>query len=369
MKKLLKFSVCAFVLSAAGILSEAEGCTSWMVFSDFTGNNTNILHKNRDSASRKVCLALSNDSSPRHWIAQWSAGVTSGMNSSGLAGAMNAGEICIDPPKVKGKKTTQNILRVILESCDTAAQAVDKLREIIASGNYYHGKSGSIFLFADSKEGYVCEITSKVCSVQRYDNGYAVRSSNWRNPDMSKYVRSDIKRYLKASVREYVAFSGLNRLIDERGKITVSDIFALSRHAEMPDNLRSICGMSTNSTATYEIDKQYPQVLSTAYVTIGPPRHTVYMPIPVCVNKLPAAMKSLRWSAAAFKRLDELKLAAPIPREWIEFEQKSMEQYTAAKAQARKLLAENKHDEAVKLLNSTAIDIWKKAALLLQITQ
>ena len=80
-------------------------------------------------------------------------------------------------------------------------------------------------------------------------------------------------------------------------------------------------------------------------------------------------MKSLRWSAAAFKRLDELKLAAPIPGEWIEFEQKSMEQYTAAKAQARKLLAENKHDEAVKLLNSTAIDIWKKAALLLQITQ
>jgi 16S rRNA G966 N2-methylase RsmD len=47
------------------------------------------------------------------------------MNASGLAAVMNAGEICVDPPHVKGKKTTQNILRVILESCDSAAQAVE----------------------------------------------------------------------------------------------------------------------------------------------------------------------------------------------------------------------------------------------------
>ena len=369
-KRLLLLSVGGLVLWSVGTYPEVHGCTSWMVFSDLTKNNTNILHKNRDSVTRKVMVALSSDSSPCRWVAQWSAGAAAGMNASGLAAVMNAGEICVDPPNVKGKKTTQNILRVILESCDSAAQAVEKLREIIAAGNYYHGKSGSIFLFMDSKEGFVCEITAKVCSVQRYDSGYAVRSSNWRNHDMNKYIRSDIKRYLKASVREYDAISGLNRLIDETGQISVSGIFDLSRQVKgqaISPIKRSVCGMSTNSTATFEIDKQYPGVLSTAYLTVGPPRHTVYIPIPICVSRIPSAMKSLKWSSAAFKRLDKLQLDAPIPEEWTKFEKKSMEQYAAAKVEARKLLEQNKHDEAVKLLNSTAADIWKRASVLLKI--
>ena len=125
--------------------------------------------------------------------------------------------------------------------------------------------------------------------------------------------------------------------------------------------------MSTNSTATFEIDKQYPGVLSTAYLTVGPPRHTVYIPIPICVSRIPSAMKSLKWSSAAFKRLDKLQLDAPIPEEWTKFEKKSMKQYAAAKVEARKLLEQNKHDEAVKLLNSTAADIWKRASVLLKI--
>ena len=371
-KKLLMLAVGSFILLLTSLNHEVQACTSWMVFEDFTKNNTHILHKNRDSDSRKVSVALSPEASPRRWIGQWSAGVTSGINSSGLAGAMNAGEICIDPPKVKGKKTTQNILRVILESCDSAAQAVEKLREIIAEGNYYHGKSGSVFLFMDPREGYVCEITAKVCSVQRYDNGYTVRASNWRNHDMNKYIRSDINRYLKASVREYVATAGLNKMIDEHNQITIPDIFELSRQVQVPGKSplkRALCGRSTNSTATFEIDKKYPGVLSTAYLTVGPPRHTVYIPIPICINNLPSALKSLKWSAAAFKRSDELNFDAPIPEEWTAFEKKSMAQYAAAKAEARKLLDANKHDEAVKLLNSTAWAIWKEAAVLLKIYQ
>ena len=43
-------------------------CTSWMVFNDLTKNNTNILHKNRDSKVRNVAVFLSSEDSPRKWI-------------------------------------------------------------------------------------------------------------------------------------------------------------------------------------------------------------------------------------------------------------------------------------------------------------
>ena len=78
-------------------------------------------------------------------------------------------------------------------------------------------------------------------------------------------------------------------------------------------------------------------------------------------------MQQLKWSSASFNRLDKLSLEAPVPDEWIKFEKESIAEYASAKTKARKLLNEGKQDEAVKLLNSTAVKIWKKAAKLLNI--
>lgn len=372
MKKSLQFAVICVTTLFVVIPWQAQCCTSWMVFSDLTGKNTHILHKNRDSISRKITVAISADNAPRKWVALGNNGPNSGMNSSGLAAVMNSGEVCIDPPVIKGRKTTEGIIRAVLESCDNAAQAVAALKKFIAEGNYSHGKSGSIFLFMDPTEGFVCEITAKVCSVQRYDSGYAVRASNWRNPGMIKYARSDIGRFLKASAREYSAFSGLNRIIDEHGKITLPEIFSLSRDFQMPEKSplkRAVCGETTNSAASFEIDKQYPDVLSTAYFTVGHPRHTVYIPIPICVERIPSVMKSRKWSSTAFARLDKMKLASPLPEEWIKFEKDSMALYAKAQDKARKMLAENKRAEAVKHLNFTAKKIWRDAAAMLKIQQ
>ena len=108
---------------------EVLSCTSWMVFSDFTGNGTNILHKNRDSASRKVFISSNQPGAARRWIALGSGGANIGFNSSGLAGAMNSGEKTPDAPNAKDKKSTPALLLEILNSCDTAAQAVKKLEK------------------------------------------------------------------------------------------------------------------------------------------------------------------------------------------------------------------------------------------------
>ena len=73
-------------------------------------------------------------------------------------------------------------------------------------------------------------------------------------------------------------------------------------------------------------------------------------------------MSSPQWSAAAWKRFDRLGLNSPVPAKWLAFEKESVARYTEAKAKARKLLDLGKKNEAVKLLNNTAENIWKKAA-------
>ena len=373
MKKLLIFAVSCAALLAAVVPFESHACTSWMVFSDLTKNNTNILHKNRDAPSKTLAIYLSKPTSPRKWVALSSSedSINSGINASGLAGAMNSGELCINPPNTnKNGKSTPKIMWVILESCDTAAQAVAKLQEILKSGDYNHGKRGSTFFFCDPNEGYVCEITAKHCSVQRIDNGYTVRANIWQNPGMYAHSRNTIKGHLNSSARAYMAMHLLNTAIDKNGKVSVTDAFDASRHCKMPEESsekRSLCGKTTNSGATLEIDREHPDVLSVLYATIGPPRNTIYVPVPVCAEKILPAMGDLKWANAAWKRFDKLGFGADVPAEWTKFEADSVKKMNQAKEEARKLLKAGKRADAVKLMNSTAEAIWNKAAKMLNI--
>ena len=186
---------------------------------------------------------------------------------------------------------------------------------------------------------------------------------------MQQLSRNFHKAYLNSANRMYVTISGLNAALDKGGKITLQDIFAVSRSHTLPADIadrRSVCYNNTNSAASLEIDLEYPGVLSTAYVTIGHPLHTLYIPVPICTEKVLPAMNNKAWSKAAFDRFDKLGLQ-DIPAEWVKFERDSMTQYRAAKEKARSFLKNGKRAEAVKLLNQTAHAIWVKAAELLQL--
>ena len=232
------------------------------------------------------------------------------------------------------------------------------------AGDYWHQKSGSIFFFCDLNEGYVCEMTAKDISVQRYDKGYTVRANIWLNPDMQRFARNNIKAYLNSAGRMFTVISRFNKALDTTGKLTVQDSIATARNHKMPPespDKRSVCSNSTNSSATFEIDKEYPAVLSTAYFNTGHPLHTICMPIPICAEKLHPAMSDLSWSKAAFARFDKFG-KQDIPTDWAKFENDYMTVFNAVKAQARKLLAQGKRAEAVKMINDTAWKIWEEAA-------
>ena len=376
MKKILFLAIIlSFVFTMPQSMADngpEHECTSWIIFSDLTKNNTNILHKNRDAVARDIMIHLSPETSPRKWISQGNSThrFAMAMNASGLAAIMNSGEKCINFCYDPAKKSTTVIVQQIMESCDTAAQAVAELQKIVRNGEYSHGgQSGSTFLFCDTREGYVCEMTAKDISTVRYDKGYTVRANIWLNPNMQQLARSELKKYLNSANRMYMASTLLNKALDENKQITLTDIFALSRHHQMPADAadkRSVCFKYTNSTSSFEIDRQYPDVLSTAHCTIGHPLHTVYVPIPVCVEKVHPTMVNGDWSKAAWARFDKVGLK-DIPAEWSKFEKDQTAKYVAAKNAARKLLDQGKRREAVKLINDTAAEIWDKAAGLLKL--
>lgn len=370
--------VCCLAAAVAADAAEFDHeCTSWLIFSDLTGNGTHILHKNRDAKARNLLPLSSRPDSPRKWIGLGhrdvggnAVFVCMGINSSGLAAVVNSGENTVEPSDPKGTMRTPLILQQCLAECDTASQAVEKVREMLRTRRYSHGKRGSIFLFMDTKEAYIAEATAERCSVTRYDHGYAFRANIWHNSDMASVADGTIGSWLNSCNREYMVRQHLNRVWRKQGKITVADNLDLSRLCTTPKGspiARTICSKSTNSASTLEIDLRHPDVLSTGYFLIGPPRHTISLPFPICAEKFLPSMTELRWSAAAWKRFDERGFDAKIPPIWRAFETASLERYQAVRAEAKKLLDEGQRDKAVKLLNDTAADIWKSAETLLKI--
>ena len=353
-------------------------CTSWMIFSDLTKNNTNILHKSRDSSSKNVTVLSSPAGAARKWIGLGSAKdnkiyVNMGMNVSGLAGVMNSGEKCIDNGKNKNAKTTPEILRHILENCDTAAQAVSELKKLLKAKDYWHKGSGSIFFFCDTKEGYICENTANFISVQRYEEKYALRANSWHNPGMEFWAANTPQAYINNSIRQFIVLTELNKAYRTRGKITVQDSLNLTRIHETPKNdmnlTRSICFKHTNSSSSFVIDRSYPDVLSTGWLCVGPPRNTVCIPVPVCVEKLDPEIAGLDFYSAARKDFDKRGFASPLPEKFTAFEKKAFEQYGKALKLAEILLKKGQKAQAVKVLNTQAAQIWKEAAKVLGIPE
>ena len=352
-------------------------CTSWMIFSDLTRNGTNILHKNRDSKNRNVTVLSSGQNTGRKWIGLGSKingkeYPCMGMNTSGVAGVMNSGMSCIDNSTNPAGKTTPAILKVLLEECDTASGALEQLLALIKAEDYFHGTKGSTFFLMDTKEGYICEFTAHSTSVQKYESKYALQANIWHNPGIDLLTEDPFIPYLNSCGREYIGKNFLNRAYRAKGCLTRQDCLDLARYPRMPEDSplahRSIAHKFTNSSSTFVIDQEFPGVLSTGFFTIGHPRHTICVPVPVCTETLHPKMVDaplFSWSNASYAKLDIRGFDAPIPEEWLAYEKKAFAEYEIILSEARKLLIEGRKEDAVQKINNAAVHFWEGAASLL----
>ncbi len=334
-------------------------CTSWMLFPDVTGGHR-FLHKNRDARPRDIIISRWSDPTKFRWIGLGSAGSPNmGLSEKGLAIVMNSGESTFEnEPPEEGRMGTPAIARYLLETTATAADAVKEFQKVIETRRYTHMQKGSIFFIMDTKEGYVVECTAHHAIASRVTEGMHVRANIWHNPGMAKYTRNSCKATMNSASREFQATTSLNQALDDHGKVTLEDIRRISRllgDVEAIGNERGVCFQNTNSVATLEVDSEFPDVLSTAYVTIGPPRHTMFLPVPVCIEDIPADILDASWSNAAFERLDKAGLAFD-PAAWEATERQVIAAFADATEKARAELRKGERDNAVEMMRKAFAD-------------
>ena len=287
-------------------------CTSWMLFPELTGGPM-ILHKNRDSGKKDIRLIKSDRDAKIKWLGLGDENPCMGFNEKGVACVMNSGETTPEfAPAEEGRLTTPEILVQILGNTKNAKEALKMLTGFIENGQYTHKERGSIFFIMDTKGGYIAELTAKRVMPVVVTGNMTIRANIWHNPGMAQFSRSGIKSTMNSQSREFQAAKGLNEALEKKGVIELEDIWRTSRMRGTMESVMTehgLCNKTTNSAATIAIDKDFPNMLSTMYVAIGPVGHTMYIPAPICLKEIPQDIADRSWAKAAFARRDARGLA------------------------------------------------------------
>ena len=342
-------------------------CTSWIIMPDLTGGKQMILHKNRDSSARYLSGCMRSVPGKYSWIGHGNygnTGVNNGINSRGLAVAMNSGDRTREN-NTAGLNTVL-IARILLEECADAESAVKLLEEMLRSGAYQHGKSGSMWFFADGKNAFIVEHNAKYMHTGQVKSGLAVRANAWKFPEM---IVHSLQSPANVSGNNRRVYAVRKRLIHDafhkKGIVTPSDSIAASRINKIPESPKTypLCGKLTVSAATFVIDREFPGDLSYAWFAFGPPRHTVYIPCPVTLKKFPDKLLSGSFPNEAFKRFQK-KTPWKDEKELQAFEAKLSSCHQKALDQARVLLksgAKDAPERAAALLEKAFLQNWQAA--------
>jgi hypothetical protein len=220
----------------------------------------------------------------------------------------------------------------------------------------------------DTKGGYIAELTAKRVMPVVVTGNMTIRANIWHNPGMAQFSRSGIKSTMNSQSREFQAAKGLNEALEKKGVIELEDIWRTSRMRGTMESVMTehgLCNKTTNSAATIAIDKDFPNMLSTMYVAIGPVGHTMYIPAPICLKEIPQDIADRSWSKAAFARRDANGLSFDSDV-WLPHEKAVMAIYRPALAKAKEAMRNRRRREAQDILNDAfekCCEIARKAVL------
>ena len=359
----LSFAAAAALAASESVKNSEDWheCTSWVVMPDLTAGKRMLLHKNRDSTTKSICLYQVAEPGKFPWIAvsnNWRPSANMGLNSKGLAVVMNSGDPSDAISNPKGLDTTE-MAASALANCATAEAAVKHLHELVKARNYSHGASGSIWYVADSRRAFVIEHDALRFAFHEVPSGFSIRANSWHFPEMVIYSKRTPTQQVKHNRRE----SAVRKYLFEDGTkykevITPRKIHGASRIDVFPEDPKCypLCGNSTNSAATISVDCEYPEMLSSIYAAFGPPRYTVYLPIPFVVDKLPEELFKTEFSDAIFARRDARRDLLPMEK-LVEFERRMIQRHEEAVEKARAALKKGGSREDVQKILSEAFHL------------
>lgn len=328
-------------------------CTSFLAVAGGTADGRSILHKNRDSTPRPQGLWVRGISGTNRYLGGGDAsdhGVIHFVNEHGLAGAMNAGSPNSDSEPT-GLPTPQ-ILRLIAERAANCADALAILEEIVREGWYTNGTNGSLWFFVEPGRGMVVENTRHHIDHTWIDEAHA-RANDFFLPNTLPFTREDAftnTRYLTAQ-------AGVERI---RGRLTAAEFNCLSRNtASEPQR---ICGDHTLSGFTAVIGTDPEADLPMAWVALGHPNNSLYVPWFVAAEGTPAfVLDGTLWDLSA--RLHAANPLGPNPHLGVEaFENEIDRELEQVRAQAAPAMRDGHVNEARSLVTEASAGWALRAA-------
>ena len=282
------------------------------------------------------------------------SGTNMGMNEKALTVAMNSGDRTRENSEIG--LDTVILCRIMLENCATAREAADMLVDMIKEKAYRHGKAGSIWFIADAESAFVAENNAQHIAVKPVFSGMLIRANSWDFPEMIPYSIAKPNDIVGNNRREYAVrdyFFNQNDAVNKG--VSPEMVAAASRIRSFPEDAKCypLCGKLTNSAATFVIDQEFPQLLSYAVFAFGPPNHTLYLPVPLVVERFPEELLNGSNPDAAFVRFNGKK-AWKSDADVLAVEQKLNLRHRKALSAARRVMRTRNDVKAVRELLNTA---------------
>ena len=344
----------------------AAACTSWVLRPEVTRSGMMIIQKVLDAPYR-ARLDADFRVAPNGWrwirVGSNGHGASMAMNDRGVAMTTNCGDRNGEVRSFRGPRHAMGsgeLQRLVITHCSTAAEGVEMLKNVARNRLFVYSSInyGTILLVADAHRAFLVEIGDGYAESGEVTGGIHVVANAWMLPGGEVHSQYGISAVRSNRARKACVVRALQ---DNRvdGKYTVRGCFDASRlvrgrkfaetHTFVPGHRKSK-NMSLETTC-FEIDAEFPAFLSCAYVSLGPQRHTIYLPIPMAVGQLPDKMRDGRWGKMAYDHQEAFGPDHADMRQISELEDKFLAEFDAVRRQARQLLREGKKDAAVKLLN------------------
>ena len=333
------------------------GCTSWMVLPDASATGAAMLQKNRDYRGQNLLsIRLFRAMHGRYKIITvgdlWSTGAGAVMNEKGLMIVQNDGP---------GREPCPNsvaigcvyMLRLLAEQCANAAEAEALLRKLHRAGIV---RGSSIYLIADLDRGVVIETTGRHLAAAPVDFGFEARANNLELPgtlSLNAALWSKRESFLNGENRRYSANAFLGARLREKGNLSPLDLMDCSRQRDPElekQNWRQVCMENTIASTLMVPDRGCPDMLSTVFIAIGPPRHTIYLPVPFGTTEFPEELANGDMGLTAFAIRDKYGLDHEHLPRFKALEKELMDEYLPVREQARIMLRQNRRKEAAELL-------------------
>ena len=345
----------------------AGACTSWVLRPEVTESGMMIIQKVLDAPYR-ARLDADIRVAPNGWrwirVGSNRHGASMAMNEKGVAMTTNCGDLNGEARSFGGPRHAMGsgeLQALVIKNCATAAEGVEVLKNVARNRLFVYSSInyGTILLIADPHRAFLVEIGDGYAEVGEVTAGIHVVANAWTLPGGEARSLYGFSAVRANRARKACVVTGLQ---DNRvgGKYTVRGCFDTSRrirgrsfaecHTFVPGNSKSK-NMSLETTC-FELDAEFPAYLSCAYVSLGPQRHTIYLPVPMAVRQLPDKMRDGRWGRMAYDHQAAFGPKHADLGRISELEDKFLAEFTTVRAEARRMLREGKKDEAVELLNA-----------------